>query len=336
MALSQPDKTLLYALQYSGDEPISKICRALRLKEGTAQGKIARWVREGKIQRRVFVNTYVLGLSEYEVYFSPHGKPSGGETALKKAVMGSDALRWFYRLAGSYDYSLGVEAARVSQIVGLLEDLDSRFPGLLSRKQIGAGIRYWWFGRRYLAPPGTRFPMEMEMAPLDDIIEIDGIDHRILQILGRQHLGSIRDLARAIGIPQETAAYRVRQLKHAGVIAGSPYIPSTDWLGVGVYRLLVAFRSFSGGVHRTLLSWCRQQRALVSMMRVLGNWDYTLRFEVENAEELVAIRDDLQMLFADELLRCDVTSVVKELVFSTYPHSHSVALPRPSPTKPRR
>jgi DNA-binding Lrp family transcriptional regulator len=336
MALSQSDKNLLYALQYAGDEPISKICRALGLKEGTAQGKIARWVREGKIQRRVFVNTYVLGLSEYEVYFSPRGKPSGREVALKKAVMSSDALRWFYRLAGSYDYSLGLEAARVSQIVGLLEDLDGRFPGLLSRKQIGAGVRYWWFGRRYLAPAGTRFPTGIEMAPLDDIIEIDETDHRILQVLGSQHLGSIRDLARTIRIPQETAAYRVRQLKHTGVIAGSPYIASTDWLGVGVFRLLLAFRSFSGSIHRTLLSWCRQQRALVSMMRVLGNWDYTLRFEVENTEELVAIRDDLQALFSDELARCDVTSVVKEVVFSTYPHAHSCARPRSSPTTLRR
>ena len=336
MALSQPDKTLLFALQYAGGEPISTICRSLGLKAGTAQGKIARWVREGKLQQRVFVNTFVLGLSEYEVYFSPRAKPSGGEAALKKAVMSSDALRWFYRLAGSYDYSLGLEAAGVSKIVSLLEDLDSRFPGLLSRKEIGAGIRYWWFGRRYLAPPGLRFPKGIEMAPLDDIIEIDEIDHRILQILGRQHLGSIRDLARTIGIPHETAAYRVRQLKDAGVIAGSPYMPSTKWLGVDVFRLIVAFRSFSGDIHRSLLRWCQQQRALVSMMRVLGNWDYTLRFEVENAEELVAIRDDLQAVFSDELVRCDVTSVVKELAFSTYPHSRSFALSRSVRAKTRR
>lgn len=328
MALSQSDKTLLYALQYCGDEPISKLCRTLGLKEGTVQGKIARWVREGKLRKRTLVNTFVIGMSEHEVYFSPRSKPGGGEAAIKKAVMSSDALRWFYRLAGPYDYSLGLEAVRVSQIARLLEELDERFPGLFSRKQIGAGIGYWWFGRRYLAPSGVRFPIGIEMAPSDVIVEIDEVDHRILQVLGRQHFGSIRDLARAIGMPQETAAYRIRQLKQAGVIAGSPYIPSTAWLGVEVFRLLVAFRSFSGDIHSSFLSWCRAQPALVSMIRVLGNWDYTLRLEVQNAEELVAIRDNLGALFADVLLRCDVTSVVKELAFSTYPHSRSFSVPR--------
>jgi DNA-binding Lrp family transcriptional regulator len=321
MALSQSDKTLLYALQYCGDEPISGVCRKLGMKEGTVHGKIARWVREGRLQQRAFINTFMFGVSEYEVYFSPRGKPSGRETNLKKVVMSSDALRWFYRLAGNYDYSLGLEATRVSEIAGLLEALDDRLPGLFARKEVGGAIGYWWFGRRYLAPPGVRHPAAIEMLTPTDLVKIDDVDHRVLQILGRQHSGSTRDLARALGVPQATVAYRIRQLKRTGVIAGSPYIPSSSWLGVHVFRLLLAFTGFSKETHQKLFLWCRQQRALVSMLRVLGNWDYTLRFEVQKPEEITAIRDDLRELFSDELVKCDITAVVKELAFSTYPHS---------------
>lgn len=269
----------------------------------------------------------MFGVSEYEVYFSPRGKPNGGEASIKKVIMGSDALRWFYRLAGTYDYSLGLEAARVSEIAGLLESLDNRFPGLFARKEVGGGIGYWWFGRRYLAPSGIRYPAGIEMLPPRNIGKIDDVDHRILQILGRQHFASTRDLARGIGVPQATVAYRIRQLKRTGVIAGSPYIPSSSWLGVHVFRLLLAFTGFSKETHQRLSVWCRQQRALVSMLRVLGNWDYTLRFEVRKPEEITAIRDELREIFSDELVKCDITAVVKELAFSTYPHSRLLELP---------
>ena len=324
MALSQSDKTLLYALQYSGDEPISKVCRKLGIKEGTAQGKIARWSRDGRVQQRAFINTYLLGASEYEVYFSPSGKSRGSESAIKKAVVSTDSLRWFYRLAGTFDYSLGLEARGPYEVAGLLESLDKKFPGILSRKEVGGAIGYWWFGRRYLAPAGARYPIGIEMVPHGQIAKIDEVDHRILQILGAKPLGSTRDLARALGLPQATVAYRLTKLTRAGVVAGTPYLPSTAWLGVEVFRLMLTFSCFSNEIHRKLFAWSRQQRSLVSMLRVLGNWDYTLRFEVRDAEEIARISDDIKELFADELARCEVVSVVKEHVFSTYPHSRLV------------
>ena len=319
MALSQSDKHLLYVLQYSGDEPISKVCRKVGIREGTAQGKLNRWISSGVLQQRAFINTFLLGASEFEVYFSPSRKPKSAEIAIKKAVMSTPGLRWFYRLAGRYDYSIGLEARNVAQVAGLLESLDGKFPGLLSRKEFGGGIGYWWFGRRYLAPSGARYPHGLEMVANTKAVQIDDVDHRILQVLGSRQKSSTRDLARALGLPQSTVAYRVRQLTSSGVIAGAPYLPSPSWLGVDVFRLLLSFRCFSQDFHQRLFAWARRQTNLVSMLRVLGNWDYTLRFEVRDPAAITEICDDLKDVFSEELVRCEVISVVNEYAFTTYP-----------------
>jgi hypothetical protein len=57
----------------------------------------------------------------------------------------------------------------------------------------------------------------------------------------------------------------------------------------------------------------------VSMIRLLGGWDYTLRCEVYKREEVTDLCDTLREVFLDELERCEVASVVKEFFFRPYP-----------------
>lgn len=105
----------------------------------------------------------------------------------------------------------------------------------------------------------------------------------------------------------------------SGIISGMPYFISPVWLGMLVYRLQLVFTSFSANTHKSLLRWSQQNPSVVSMMRLMGPWDYTLRCEVARPDEIADLTDELHEVFGAALKECSIVSVVKQLSSNFYP-----------------
>lgn len=318
-ALPQSDRELLYELQFWGTASISGLAKKRGLRESTLQSKISRWEKDGAIGQRVFINTFQIGASEIEVFFSPSKEVKGAQEHLTKAVLKSSGVRWFYRTAGKHEFIVGLEATSLNQLTKHLEDLDSKARGIFASRDMALSLGYWWFGRKYLAPEGTKHTYCLAQLPTTKTVEIDTIDHRILREIGQHGAQSTRTVAHSLNIPQSTIGYRLGALEKKGVIIGFPYLVSAFWLGMHIYRLQITFTTFSHEIHKELLRWCQQHPAVVSMMRLLGPWDYTLRCEFYSAEEVVELTDTLHEKFGSALKDCSIVSIVKELSFSYYP-----------------
>lgn len=319
MALTQDDKRLLYHLQYIGDKSVAELAADFKLRESSLQSKIARWEREQKIAQRVFINTFAIGANEVELFFTPTKTTRRAQAELAKAVAKASGVRWFFRTAGKHEFILGIEALTIAQITKHLEQLDANTDGIFANREVGISIGYWWFGRKYLADEGTKHSFCLTQLPTKELKAIDDVDHRILRMLGHKGVQSNRAMANELSIPQSTVGYRITNLAKNQIIAGTPYLISPAWLGMLVYRLQLVFTTFSAQTHKELLRWSQQHRSVVSMMRLLGPWDYTLRCEVARPEEIADLTDELHESFGPALKECSIVSVVKELSFSYYP-----------------
>jgi DNA-binding Lrp family transcriptional regulator len=319
MTLTKDDKRLLYHLQYIGDKSVAELAADLKLRESTLQSKLRRWEKEQKIAQRVFINTFAVGANEVELFFTPTKTTMRAQAELEKAITQASGVRWFFRTAGKHEFILGIEAITIAQITKHLEELDAKTDGIFANREVGISIGYWWFGRKYLADEDAKHSFCLTQLPTKELKTVDDVDHRMLRMLGQKGAQSHRAIANELSIPQSTVGYRMNNLIKNQIIVGTPYLISPTWLGMLVYRLQLVFNTFSARTHKELLRWSQQHRSVVSMMRLLGPWDYTLRCEVARPDEIADLTDELHDAFGPALKECSIVSVVKELSFSYYP-----------------
>lgn len=130
------------------------------------------------------------------------------------------------------------------------------------------------------------------------MLDLDSIDHRILDVLRRDGRISMLDLADRVGLSPTPCGRRVKRMEEAGVITG--YVAQIDRRALGLQVcVLVSVRLARHGPEgtREFLSAVARHPEITECLLVTGNLDYMLRIWVRDIEALgVFIRDVLQSI----------------------------------------
>ena len=130
------------------------------------------------------------------------------------------------------------------------------------------------------------------------MMDLDSIDHRILDVLRRDGRISMLDLADRVGLSPTPCGRRVKRMEEAGVITGYAAQINRRALGLNVC-VLVSVRLARHGPEgtREFLSAVARHPEITECLLVTGNLDYMLRIWVRDIEALgVFIRDVLQSI----------------------------------------
>ena len=130
------------------------------------------------------------------------------------------------------------------------------------------------------------------------MVDLDSIDHRILDVLRRDGRISMLDLADRVGLSPTPCGRRVKRMEEAGVITGYAAQINRRALGLNVC-VLVSVRLARHGPEgtREFLSAVARHPEITECLLVTGNLDYMLRIWVRDIEALgVFIRDVLQSI----------------------------------------
>ena len=130
------------------------------------------------------------------------------------------------------------------------------------------------------------------------MLDLDSIDHRILDVLRRDGRISMLDLADRVGLSPTPCGRRVKRMEEAGVIIG--YAAQIDRRALGLnVCVLVSVRLARHGPEgtREFLSAVARRPEITECLLVTGNLDYMLRIWVRDIEALgIFIRDVLQSI----------------------------------------
>ncbi|MBW8754382.1 MAG: Lrp/AsnC family transcriptional regulator [Sphingomonadales bacterium] len=110
------------------------------------------------------------------------------------------------------------------------------------------------------------------------MIELDGIDRRILETLQGDALLSNAELAERVGSSAASCWRRVRNLEAAGVLGRAVRLLDPEALGRNVNVLCnVRVSSHAREVRGAFEDFVRQRREVMECYSMSGDWDYLLR-----------------------------------------------------------
>lgn len=300
MKLSTKEKEIICAAQLQALAPVARIRESTGFRDHTIRYALQKGLESGLLRRSCFLNLFLLGLSQYEVYFSLSAEKAQLRSQVLQALIDCDKISWVGEFSGDYHYGFNICVRTVREVADFLDYLASSLKLNFLEKAVASRLSLSYFGNKYLSPHKNDGRV-LSYQATNRCVELDDTDRLILSTLMTVDCSSRREIARASGLPYSTLEYRLKKLEQTGVIQGYYYQVKPEDLGIQAFLLLVSVKGFSQAIKKKFHNFCRTHPAIVVFIEALGSWDYELAVEVESQRQMLLLTQELQDTFGTTL-----------------------------------
>jgi Lrp/AsnC family transcriptional regulator, leucine-responsive regulatory protein len=316
MRLSDKESKILIAAENNANLPMSDLQRITGLRAHTIRYCLQRMQDRGIIRYYPLINVYPLGYTPYSIYFTLAPDVQNAKAKLLKLLMESSSVSWISEVGGKYQFCMDVLAREIHEVFSFIDSLSDKLGSIFLEKAVATQVALTIFRTKYLyqTPPP---PAAITCQSTGNFIALDEVDQALLFGLINNEYTSMRDLGRQISIPPATMSDRLKKLNKSGVIVEFIYLTNPAAFGMQSYKLLVSARGSSG--NRQLFNFCHKHPNIVVLIKCVGSWDYEISVEVENAQDITRITQDLCRELGSTVSHVETIPLFKELKIACYP-----------------
>jgi DNA-binding Lrp family transcriptional regulator len=303
---------------------ISISAKELAHRIGVREHQVRR-MRETLLQREVItpiylVDNYRLGFTDFRVFLSGITAPSKVRVAFEKRALSYPLVYWLAKMSGSYQYALTFLARDPSDMISFFPAVQPHPEGISTGKTIAIAGDWSVFTPNYLAPRHGERRAHV-MSSKERISPLDPQEIRILEAISRNPAVSPSGLARLNGIPASTLSYRLEKLASLKVLRGQVYLLNTALLGLSTFRITIAEKGLSPTHRERLRKQIASHPNVCAMLTCAGSFDFEVRFECADPEDVDVFVQGLVDEFGDELGSIQTSQQLRTLKRIAYPHS---------------
>ena len=326
MTLSENAIFLLSKIEMDSTLSVTAVRIATNFKSHTVRYAVASMECQGIIRRAAFVNVYPLGYFHVAVYFSlsPRSKPQ--KQSFLEFLSSSPNVAWLAELGGDYQYAMALAVRSASDVSAFLSQVTETFGNVLSQKSVHVRTRFTQFNRKYLAnqePKSLSFGPNTLVSPPSSKeglgVVLDPVDHKILRAIGQNLYPTDREAQFRMQISSTTWRNRLIRLKERGILVSEFWLVDASKLGMQSFELLVHAKGVRANLAERLLAFATAHPRIVHFVEGIGEWDFELGVEVENAQDIVAVTEEIHEAFADDILALKTLPLFANLKYSLYP-----------------
>ncbi len=318
MTLSKNESILLSKIEMDAFMSVAAMRKATNFRAHTIRYAIASMERKGIIRPATFIDVYPIGYVTYAVYFSLSPQSKSQKQVFLAFLVSSERVSWLAELGGDYQYAAAIDARAPADVSAFFSQLTETFGNILSRKSVHVRTAFTQLNRKYLE---NQTPKSLSFGSSVSEVVIDEIDHKILCALGQNLYATEREAQAKLNIPQTTWRNRVRRLRESNVIVGDFYQVSASGLGMQSFELLVHVKGARASLSERLRAFAKSHPRIVHFVEGIGEWDFELGVEVERAQDIVSVTEDVQESFSDDLVSVKILPLFETLKYSLYPFS---------------
>lgn len=133
--------------------------------------------------------------------------------------------------------------------------------------------------------------------------KLDLKDRKLLYELDCNSRQTVQQLAKKIGLSKDAIKYRINKLIEEGVIKSFNAVIDTGKLGFLSFRLLLKFYNLSPAKEKEILDFLLNNKSLIWLVQVEGNWDLNTWFLYKSVEEMNAFWEELLKKYNNHIKR---------------------------------
>ena len=305
------DRKILYALDFHGRDPVSRIAKKLRMSEDTASYRIKRLEKAGVIKSYYLVpDTTKLGLVSYKIMLKYQNTNAEVEQEIVDYLKAADEVGWLVRTEGHYDVMFISWVKNEFLFDAFFMKFLDRFGQYFYLRDMVIITENHACRKAYLS--SERNARKDEVFYVGEPKNIcDDTDLRIIDLLMKDARMQTTEIARRVGLTPEAIGYRLRQLRKRGVVVA--FRPRIDLNRIGYYYYNVLFRLNKTSAIPRLFSYARQNPNVTYFVRYVGAYDVGFDIDAESPERFREILTEIRGLFASEINNYNYVLVYDEV-----------------------
>jgi DNA-binding Lrp family transcriptional regulator len=288
MKISSLQRKVLAQITWEARLTPEEVARRLGIRPHNARYAMRQLAESLRLHPYCFLDPFKQGLIPYRALFSIDSSDLVRCRKLVAFLQTRPEVIWLRGLQGHYQFLMALRVSSTEHLDSFLQEFDSQFGDIIVAKTLAEMSRTCCF-IPWLAYSGKGARRCFEYRHGASAIPLEPLDQAILAELKEHPLASISSLARTLGIPASTAAYRFDRLNKLRVIVGFAYSYDHVAAGVQSHVILVKLKGLGGGLHGSFFEFSASHRRISRVTRMVGEWDLEIEVELDNNLELNSV-----------------------------------------------
>ena len=296
MRLSEKQKKILGRALLTAGESLNEIAQQTNYREHSIRYVLKQLGDAEIIKPSAYINVYPLGYSYHGLWFNFGTNSAQEKDRLLDYLLESERVAYVRENGGAFTHTVGICARNLEELTEFLDELGRMFGSFIKEKFISRMCSMTDFSLKFFTPDSQNI-QQLHMGIGREKVKIDELDHRILSCLSSCGSPSSTAIARELGVPASTIAYRLNHLKEQDIWMGTRFLVDFAKIGLQTYIHLVYVRGIVPDLQDRLLQFARNHPYIYYIVKSLGDFEFELGSAMEHSQEAASITQQLQESF---------------------------------------
>lgn len=318
-SLDLKDKKILDLLGANARIPLTQISKKVGLSRDAVSYRIDSYKKQGIIQGwRTMVNISKFGYSNYHIFIKLNNPTKETEEKILLRLGKMPNLRAILKFSGNFDLEIALIAKNLVELDSLITKIVDNCLGFIQDYEILAIVK------TYAAEsfPKSFIEHQEEKTKLIKTIEqykLDKTDIAILKIIGENAEPSLSEIATRVKLSADAVAYRIKNLKEAGIII--KFVPVINYaaLDYSMHAVLVNINPLNEANEKKLKDFLESNKNTLWAVKTIGRFNLLIYFLIKNTDDLQETLIELRSLFPKQITHYETMLAYEEYKYIYFP-----------------
>lgn len=319
MKLDRIDTKILHELDVNARVSLKKLSEITKCSKSKVQYRINRLVKEDIIDFfYTVINFNKLGYTQYKLYFKYYNVDPDKEKELIGYWVRDKNSIWVGSLRGSWDLAVSLLCKNEVELAQVIRKFMYRYSEFIFSKTVFLTEFSPVFTRSFLEPE-KKTKKKFTYTLGKEAAELDELDKSILHHLSNNARISIEKLSSLVKKDRTTVSYRIKKLQKQEIIKGFRIHLNLNKLGYKIYKVLLNFRGLNEKNERQIIEYINAHKFGTQYLKLIGNWDAELEFEMEEGDEIYQHLGDFRRMFHSIITQHEIILIINNYKLNYYP-----------------
>ena len=318
---SKKDQELLFELSLNARSAMNKIAKKLKVSQQGLSYKLKKLEEKGTILHYYTLFDFAcFGYHGYKVIFTLNRTKPEQVKQFREFLQTQSSVLSIEELSGHWDFLVFFATKNSSRCSKEIHELITQFPKLVKNYVILTNVVSYELQRKYLLESSAHVSI-VAFAGDREPMTVDTMDRKLLSTLYENPRIKYSLLAAKYKLNPKTVINKIKALETKGIIKG--YSTGIDCYKYGYFsqKIFLKLVNFSFEKEEEILKFCRQQKNIIKVSKLFGNWDLEMDLELNTIREFQDFCINLRINFGDIIKDLETCSVRKQHKLTSLPTS---------------